>query len=1275
MRSHISLLLLIFIPAIVFAQKNELKVSLTGHTLKTIHLSKDISARIFDFENAQQDDAFGMLPLYIYRIPVQSDNHVVSACILDEEVSTFSDPGIGELADIDKIGSDFIIISSTLHIDGRPYGEIMILPLRNASGDRLEVLNSFTLEYEINEVAAHAQAPAKEFVDNSVLATGKWYRFSTDETGIYRITYEELAEMGIALSSLDPRNIRIFGNGNGIVPEKNSDERIDDLEENPIYIHGEEDGSFDQGDYILFYGQSSTKWNYVPFSGYSIFLHENNPYTDLTYYFLNIGDIQGKRITSESNSGLTPTVYVNEFTDYAVHENDTVNILKTGREWYGEKYGEFTSYDYTFEFPNIVDDYQLSLSTNIAAHSTIQSNFDYYCNDQHLIKAPISKIVLGTTVYAWTTTPDTVGFYSNADEVTIRVDYDKPTSTSIGWMNYISLNARRKLIFTEPCMSFRDHLSFGPGVIAGYELSGADEDIIIWDVTDPFAIIRKVGSFSGGIFNFIAPAEEIREFIAFDGSGYKSVEFVEEVKNQNLHSYEPAEYIILAHPDFMTQAQRMLSLHQTIDEMNGLIVTPQQVYNEFSSGKLDPSGIRDFIRMLYEKADLSAKPRYLLLLGDASYDYKDRLPDNTNFVPAYQSVESLKLGYSFVTDDFYALLDDGEGVNAYGKSLEIGIGRFPVHTVEQAEQMVDKVETYLTMKPDVLRNWRNSVAFIADDEDQNLHFTQAEKLEYMIDTGYRQYNCPKIYLDAFPQLSSPSGHMYPEVNKAIYKLVQDGCFIVNYTGHGGETGWAHEGVLDIQTINQWTNWNRLPLFITATCEFSRYDDPSLISAGEYVFLNPRGGGIGLLTTSRLAWADPNFRLNKAVYKYMFRRPEGKFYKIGDVVRLAKTHQNNGTNIKNFVLLGDPAMQLAYPEYWVETISVNDIAVSSHIHDTLNAMSEVVIHGMITDCDGDTVTDFNGILYPLIFDKEISLSTLGNDNGSMPHEFNVPGQKLAESKVSIENGLFTFTLFMPQNMITKVGFGKLSYYAYDTINLRDAHGYSFVKVGGVNNDYTPDNEGPDLSLYMNNTDFVTGGFTDSEPVFLAYLFDEHGISFTGNGIGRDITLILDDDPESAVVLNSVFDPDMDNYHSGWLSYPLSGLEDGLHTLTLKAWDNMNNVSEKTIQFEVNVNGPVKLTRVYNYPNPFHDVTYFVFDHNKAGSNFDIELRIFNVNGQHVRTIRHFSAAEGLSISPIEWDGRDEGGRKLGNGIYIYRMYVTDKQGTQFVQTSKLIFAGE
>ncbi len=431
------LLILLFTALGAWSQEIEHKVRFEDYHVETRYMNADISTTALDFRDAYLDDMYGLLPVYIYRFRLPSPNMSISAKIDEEYTGIFEHQGIMELADADRIKDEFGLQTSIIYLEGVAYGELLILPFKNISEDMLIVLDSCSLHIEMTEI----EAPVREtssFVHNSVLASGKWYRLATDKTGIFRITYDDLVGMGIDPDQLDPYKIRIFGNGNGIIPEKNSDERFDDLMENAIYVHGEEDGVFNEEDYILFYGQSAIKWEYVPFQGYALFTHEINFYEDKTYYFLNIEEAQGKRIPIVVYPPLTPTVFVDEFTDYAAHENDTVNILKTGREWYGERFGDQNTYDYTFNFPNIVEDYQVSLLTSVAARSVEESKFEYYYHDQHLLEAPVSKIISGpSTLYAYTSTPDTIGFYPVlGDEVSIRVDYDKPTSTSLGWMNY-----------------------------------------------------------------------------------------------------------------------------------------------------------------------------------------------------------------------------------------------------------------------------------------------------------------------------------------------------------------------------------------------------------------------------------------------------------------------------------------------------------------------------------------------------------------------------------------------------------------------------------------------------------------------------------------------------------------------------------------------------------------------------------------------------------------------------------------------------------------------
>ncbi|MBU2649963.1 MAG: type IX secretion system sortase PorU, partial [Bacteroidetes bacterium] len=605
----------------------------------------------------------------------------------------------------------------------------------------------------------------KEFTDHSVLSSGNWYKISVVNTGVHKLSYDELLAMGFDLQGTDPRYIQLYGNGNGMVPESNAQARYDDLMENAVVVVGEEDGVFDPQDYILFYGLGPEIWKYNYFTG--LFEHQVNFYTEETFYFLTIGQSPGRRIIADSLITQDPEYFIQEFTDYAVHEEENINILKSGKLWWGEHYKSQLTYEYAFHFPNVINQEKISLRTNVAARSTENSNFDYFYEGLPLVTAEVSKINLNSTIYAWSITPDTASFYPNSDNVSITVTYNPTSIIAEGWMNYIELNARRQLKMAAPQQSFRDHRIYGTGKVAQFRIQDAPAGLTVWDVTDRFAVTRVNGTYEDGDYIFKTHLDVLREFIAFDGTSFHSASFIEEVENQNLHAMTPAEYIIVTAPEFYDQAVRLGQLHQQVDGLSFLIVTPQQIYNEFSSGAQDISAIRDFCRMLYQRAEQGNQPGYLLLFGDGSYDPKCRAVPDCNHIPTFQSLESLKFGYSFVTEDFFALYDNDEGNNAYGKTVDLGVGRFPVNTYEEARQVVDKIQHYLNGQAKVTANWRNRICFIADDEDNNTHFKQAEKLQAIIDTGYINYNIDKIYIDAYRQISTPSGNRYPEVNEAI----------------------------------------------------------------------------------------------------------------------------------------------------------------------------------------------------------------------------------------------------------------------------------------------------------------------------------------------------------------------------------------------------------------------------------------------------------------------------------------------------------------------------
>jgi hypothetical protein len=724
--------------------------------------------------------------------------------------------------------------------------------------------------------------------------------------------------------------------------------------------------------------------------------------------------------------------------------------------------------------------------------------------------------------------------------------------------------------------------------------------------------------------------------------------------------------VIISHPDFISSARSLAAHRHDHDGLDTVVVTPGQIYNEFSSGKPDVSAIRDFLKMLYDRAATQEEmPKYVLLYGDGSYRNKGTEANNTNLILTYQSANSLSPVSSFVTDDFFGLLDDNEGGST--GLMDIGVGRFPVSTQVQARNAMTKTISY--DQPDRMGDWRNTICFIGDDGDYNLHMRQADELADYVETNYPSFSIGKIYLDAYPQVSTPSGARYPDVNEALSQRVNKGALIINYTGHGGENGLAHERILTINDIISWQNRDKLPLFMTATCEFSRFDDYEHTSAGELVFLNPEGGGIALFSTTRLVYSQQNHALNVRFYEHVFTlNAQHQHYRLGDVMRLTKNNTSAGVNKRNFTLLGDPALVLAYPKNRIRVLTVNGTDITQAT-DTLKALGKVTSTGRMEDELGNPMPNFNGIIYPTIYDKRSVIKTLSND-GDPQMTFSLRDRILYKGKASVNNGLFSVQFIVPKDISYNYDYGKLSFYAAD--NLEDASGSSDrVIIGGSADSIANDSEGPEIQIFMNDEHFVFGGMTDANPQLLVYVSDSNGINTIGSGIGHDLTAIIDQQTNQTIVLNDFYEADTDSYQSGKIQYPLKSLEAGQHHLKVKVWDVYNNSSEDYIEFVVNTSSDLVLKHVLNYPNPFTTHTRFFFEHNQPDTDLDVLIQVFTVSGKLVKTIERHVTSTGYRSAPIDWDGLDDFGSRIGRGVYIYRVKVRTSLGQTAEKFEKLV----
>jgi hypothetical protein len=836
-------------------------------------------------------------------------------------------------------------------------------------------------------------------------------------------------------------------------------------------------------------------------------------------------------------------------------------------------------------------------------------------------------------------------------------------------------------------MNFRNLTQFQPGFTGEYALSSLPSSGFVWDLSDKNHPKSISGNLSNGVFRF--KTEFIyKEFVASNGTSFFTPEKVGEVSNQNLHGLEQVDFVIVTHSSFVSQANRLADLHRA-QGTSTHVVTTDQVFNEFSSGAPDAVAIRMFAKMFHDRAILNpgTELKYLLLFGDGTFDPKNRVPNNNNLVLTYQADNSENYLSCYVSDDFFGMLDDNEALAA-NDLLDIGIGRILASDQTQAKQQVDKIEHYMKNGSSLFTSnnascclefnsnstfgdWKLKYVQIADDEENNYFIINDTEPQYnTVKSDNFEMNCDKLYLDAYPQQTTAGGQRYPDVYNAISDRIQRGALLVNYVGHGGEVGLAEERVVTIPQINDWSNINALNLFVSATCEFTKYDDPKRISAGEWVALNPAGGAIALMTTTRAVYFGVNTSVGNALFDNVFdRNADNSPLTFGEIMMKTKNDALDSDNKRSFTLIGDPALKIALPSLKVVTDSINGKSPQIEI-DTLNALSKVRIKGHIEDGNGNIQSGFNGILVPSIFDKPKKLKTLGQDPNSQEIEFELQRNIVYKGKSSVVNGYFDFSFVVPKDIALSIGKGKISYYAYDS-NV-DAYGYDTnFRIGGIDPNGINDNEGPQLEVFLNDENFIDGSITDETPVLLVKAFDENGINTVGNGIGHDITAIIDGKSSDPIVLNEYYSSELNSYQSGEIRYQMSELEPGRHTVLVKVWDVNNNSSSIETSFVVKEKQTPVLSNVYNYPNPFTTSTEFMFEHNQSCSTLDVQVQIFTISGKLVKTINESANTVGFRNQGIMWDGRDDFGDQLGKGVYIYHLKVKNPDGQLAEKTEKLV----
>lgn len=1143
----------------------------------------------------------------------------------------------------------------------QPQLDMVFVPVVMRDGEYFRI-NSYKISVDRTlrpqKSAAVTRAASERYAANSVLASGKWVMVSVSENGIHRITHNELKKMGFK----EPAKVRLYGYGGHMLPEKGLAFLPDDLCEVPLW---REDNS------VLFYARGVVDWNYLQTS----YQHSRNVYSEYGYYFLTESEKAPMEFPVETlhASGIEYTT----FTDYALYEKDVKSLCS---------YGRVLVDDYDYSQGRAVN-YKFSIAGVVAGNGSLELSFATNGVEASRVDVSVGENMLGSLSVARCSGGELGKIASRkfnisaglADNPVVRISHAVQNNTVSGFLDYISLNFTRRLALYGSQTLFRGSASGGNAL---FRIEGCNADTRVWNVSGYAPATQLEGELAGTTYSVVAPADANGDIVVFNTKGaFPSVKPVGNVPNQNLHAMEQTDMVIIvpSNGDFLSAAERLAAAHRSMDSITVEVVTAQQVYNEFSSGTPDVTAYRRLMKMLYDRASTADEaPKYLLLFGDSWYD--NRLitfpgRKQSDYLLCYESKNSVDAIESYVLEDYMGFLDDDEGANHTRDKVDIGIGRFPVQSVQEADAVVDKTISYMRNRN--AGAWQNVVALLADDGDKimpNQHMKDADSIAAVLDRYYPSFVTDRIYWDDFPPEASATGLHYPAVTQAIYDRLNEGALVVNYTGHGSANLLSHELVWKASDMAALKS-PRLPFWVTASCDIGPFDlDDN--SVAEAAMLNPVGAAVGLFTTTRTVLQSYNAVIDKAFIRELLLPVEnGEADAVGDAVRRAKCRvisagSDISVNKLQYVLLGDPALRLKTPQYRVVVDSFNgsDNPAGSQV----SAGGQLRVEGHVVRRDGTHAEEFTGVLYSTLFDSAEEVTTRDN-TGLGSYRYTAHNKVLFSGSDSVVNGRFSFVAPVPMDISYSDEQGLLSFFAVDTSYLCSAQGrYDNFTVGGTAQDAVNDGNGPEIRLYLNTPSFVDGDEVNSTPCLWAELYDENGINTVGTGVGHDITAIVDNSPHHTYNLNSLFVPEVGNYKRGTIMLPLNSLEPGEHSLVLRAWDLYNNSSVAKVSFVVNPSLAPDFVQLRLNPSPvvYGEGAVFELTHNRPQSELEVTIDIFNFQGQILWSNTTSDICDGLVYS-CSWDGTAQGGQPLPTGVYLARAYISVDRAESQTRTIKIV----
>ena len=1146
--------------------------------------------------------------------------------------------------------------------------DVAFLPVVMRDGKYYRI-NSYKLVVEkqpVQRPQRTAASVAERYAASSVLSAGKWVRVTVEENGVHKITDSELKKMGFA----NPSKVRLYGYGGHILPETGLASLPDDLCEVPLW---RENG------YVLFYANGTIKWEY---SG-GRYVHRQNVYSTVGCYFLTESEDTPMEFPKVTLQPTTTEVYTS-YNDYALYEKEKKSLCSYGRVLVDNDAFSNTASrakSYRFAIDGAVDGaavIDLSFATTGEIASRVAVLYNYADGAYEVGSLTVGRAVSGEVgKIAENKFSMPGGVVPNSDFILLHRTDD---NSLVGYLDYLRLNYRRALALRGTNTLFRGDLA--DDAVAKFEIAGCDANTRVWDVSQPTAIKEVAGTLAGGVYSVVAPASANANLVAVNVKGsFPSVKVAGNVSNQNLHAIAQADMVIIvpSNGSFLPAAERLAAAHRSMDGLAVEVVTAQQVYNEFSSGTPDVTAYRRLMKMLYDRAQGEADaPKYLLLFGDGWFD--NRLltfpgRKQEDYLLCYESLNSVNAIQSYVLEDYVGYLDDGEGSDHLRDKVDLGIGRIPAQSVASANAVVDKLVAYMQNKS--AGDWQNRILLLADDGDDsmpNQHMKDADVIARIFEQEYQSYLVDRIYWDDYPIEVSATGKRYPAVTKEIYNSLSKGALMVNYSGHGSSNLLSHEMVWkasDMAAVKS----PRMPLWVTASCDIGPFDMGDN-SVAESAIMNSDGAAIGLFTTTRTVMQSYNSVINKEFSKQIMQPVgTGKVIAVGDAVRMAKCNviaagSDRTVNKLQYVLLGDPALRLKYPQYRVVVDSFNNVDAKEA--SLVSAGALLNVQGHVESMGGELAADFNGVLYSNLFDSAVEVNTRDN-TGLGSYSYTAYNKNLFSGSDSVRGGRFSVNMPIPLDISYSNDYGMLNLYAVDSACVSSAQG-RFVNftVGGTADTFVNDSIGPEIKVYLNSPSFVDGDAVNATPVLLVELYDENGINTMGTGVGHDITAMVDNDPRHTYNLNSVFVPAVGDYTRGTVSMPLNRLGAGEHTLTLRAWDLYNNSSSVKINFNVDPSlapGFVEL-KVNPAPVIAGAPATFTLVHDRPQCEIDVRIDVFSVQGQLCWSNVETVVCDGNSYS-CSWNGTAQGGQPLSTGVYVVRAYITEGGVTSTVKAGKFV----